>query len=224
MPIDPNKDAKSRALYEKIRGELSPVIDRGVYEEMVERFDDAGDVPRAVAAARKVVEMAPDSVDAHFRLATLLLKNEQWRDGGRELEVCADLDTVELASRHWSRNGLYYIAYALFNIGSFKEASEAFRGAQNLIDTWGDPYILKRFHWHQGMSLHLQGLYLDAAEAYRRAMVAPGPGDSCAEDEMDEDIVETAQDMNDEIEPYMELAQQGKSIDPQELVVRPAFL
>jgi tetratricopeptide (TPR) repeat protein len=223
MAIDIDKDKLARELYEELRGDLAAEIDRRVYDHMTEHFVAEGDFDRALATAQRVAELDPESAAARFRLAKLLLRAERWREGGRELEASAELDSVALADRHWAGNNLYFIAYALFNTGQYKEAAEAFRGAQNLIDTWTDPTVLKYFHWHQGMALHLEGQYLDAAEAYRRAMVAPGPGDSCPEDEMDEDEVESAQDMNDDIEPFMEMAQKGESLDPKKLVVRPAF-
>ena len=48
-------------------------------------------------------------------------------------------------------------------------------------------------------------------------MVAPGPGDGSVDDAMDEDEVERAQQMNDAIMKYHDLAKKGIALDSQSL-------
>ncbi|MEE9392091.1 MAG: hypothetical protein V3W41_06270 [Planctomycetota bacterium] len=217
------RDQKISKVYAQVQKSLAAEFDRKIYCEVAKQLDRDGDLKRTLAAARLVIELDPQSAIAHFELAKYLIKSGDYLEGGKQLEVCSELDSVEVAGRRWQNNNLYYIAYVFFNLGRYQEAADAFRGAQNLIDIWSDPVVLKNFLWHQGFALHECGQFLDAAECYRRAMVAPGPGDSCIEDEMDEDEVEAAQALNDEIEPYMELAQKGVALELNAVEVTPAF-
>jgi hypothetical protein len=82
-----------------------------------------------------------------------------------------------------------------------------------MILRWGAPEPLKDFHFHRGLAYHLEGNFLDAIEAYRRAMVAPGPGDGSEDDVMDEDAVEAAQAMNEVVERYHAQATQGLRLE-----------
>ena len=223
MEISAEKDARIQRKFAELRDDYPEDGDAALYANVAEYFDLEGDDARALSSQRRAAELQPDSAIQHFLLARLLLKCGRWRDGGKELEICSEIDSVELAGRHWSNNNLYYIAYALYHVGRFKEAAEAFRGAQALINIWTDPLVLKRFHLHQGFCWHLESNYIEAAECYKRALIAPGPGDSCDEDEMDPDIVEAAQDINDEIEPFLQLALRLEALDAAELEVTPAF-
>lgn len=224
----PAKEANDPLIQEKLaelRDAYEHDTDAGLYNAVAEYFDLEGDQKRAILAAKEATSLEPDSASHHFALARHLLKAGRYRDGGQELEICSEIDSVLMAGRTYSENNLYYLGYALYNVERYKEAAEAFRGAQNLINIWQDPMVLKRFHQHQGFAWHREGAYLDAAECYRRAMVAPGPGDSCDEDIMDEDVVEEAQDYNDTVEPFFELAQQGLPLPTEGLnaPVTPSF-
>lgn len=217
MAIKVDTDNKIQVKLAEVKEAYEGESDAAHFANVAEYFELAADLPRTLACLERAVELDDESARMHFLLARTLLKAGRWRDGGKELEVCSEIDSVELAGRQYHDNNLYYLGYALFLTDRYKEAAEAFRGAQNLIRIWVDPLVLKRFHFHQGLAWHLEGAYLEAAESYRRGLIAPGPGDSCDEDPMDEDEVEEAQAFNDEIEPYLEMAQQGLPLDVEEL-------
>ena len=223
MKIDADKDAQIAAKYADLEETWEDDSEAARFAAVSEYFDMSGDLRRATVCMEKASRLESDSARYHFRLARLHIKAQRYREGGRELEVSSEIDSVELAGRRHTENNLYYIGYALFHVGRYLEAAEALRGADGLVDTWSDPLVLKRFHLHQGFSWHLEGRYLDAAESYRRALVAPGPGDSCDEDWMDPDVVEAAQDFNDDIEPYLEMAKKGMTLDAETLDVVPDF-
>ncbi|MCA9321492.1 MAG: hypothetical protein KDB53_12185 [Planctomycetes bacterium] len=223
MEIDAQTDAQIREKLAELEEDYPEDDAASLYAAVAEYFDLAGDLERALAAQRQAAVLEPDSATQLFLHARALLKLGRWRDGGKILETCSDIDSVALAGRHWANNNLYYIAYALFNVGRYKEAAEGFRGAQNLINIWTDPLVLKRFHLHQGWSWHLDGNYLEASECYKRALIAPGPGDSCDEDDMDPDVVEDAQDFNDQIEPFLERSLRLEGLKPEGLIALPAF-
>ncbi len=224
MSIRADKDPKIQGKLRELREEEAGDDEADLLVDVAMYFDMTGDSPRTIAALEAAVERAPDDVRPRFLLARCLIKARRWREGGKQLEIVSDMDAVELANPRWQSNNLYYIAYALFHIGRYKEAAEAFRAADVLVSIWGDPLVLKRFHMHQGFCWHLEGQFGEAAESYRRAMVAPGPGDSCDEDVMDEDEVEGAQDFNDEVEPFMEMARGREKLQLEDLPeVLPAF-
>ncbi|MCB9833463.1 MAG: hypothetical protein H6807_13420 [Planctomycetes bacterium] len=224
MNIRADKDPRIQEKLAELREEEAGEREADLLVDVAMYFDMIGDSPRTIAALEAAVAAAADDTRPRFLLARCLIKAGRWRDGGKELEIVSDMDSVEVASPRWQSNNLYYIAYALFNTGRYKEAAEAFRAADVLVSIWGDPLVLKRFHLHQGFAWHLEGQFGEAAESYRRAMVAPGPGDSCDEDVMDEDEVEDAQDFNDEVEPYMEMARRREPLAIEDLPgVLPAF-
>lgn len=223
MKKDAQVDPKIRAKVAELSEEFESASESQLFAGAADFFDQTGDLERAIRAMQESVRLDPDSARHHFVLARLLLKAGRFRDGGKELEICSELDSVELAGRAYHDNNLYYLGYALFNVGRYKEAAEAFRGAQSLVNIWTDPLVLKRFHLHQGFAWHLEGNFLEAAECYIRGLIAPGPGDSCDEDSMDEDVVEKAQDFNDEIEPFLEMAQACVPLDRGNLDVQPSF-
>lgn len=223
MTKEVEKDPKIRAKLAALADEFEGASRAKLYAHAADFFAHTGDLDRAIRSMESAVRAEDGSAIFHFGLAKLLLQAGRFREGGKQLEICSEIDSVALASRTYHENNLYYLAYALFNVGRYKEAAEAFRGAQNLINIWVDPLVLKHFHLHQGFAWHLEKHYLDAAECYRRAMVAPGPGDSCDEDVMDEDVVEAAQEFNDEIEPFHDMAQRGVPLDRLTLDVQPHF-
>jgi len=222
--IDPTRDVAIRRKHGELREAFPDDPESTVYTAVADYFELTGDLERAIAALERAAKLAPpEDARTRFILARTLLKAGRYRDGGRELEICSEIDSVELAGRAYYDNNLYYLGYALFNVGRYKEAAEALRGAQNLVNIWVDPLVLKRFHLHQGWAWHLEGDFLDAAECYKRALIAPGPGDSCVEDVMNEDVVEAAQRFNQVIEPFLDEARMGHPLDPEDLEATPAF-
>ncbi|MFT7616542.1 MAG: tetratricopeptide (TPR) repeat protein [Planctomycetota bacterium] len=224
MEIKANKDAKIQQKLAELTEDYEDDSQCDLLTRVALFFYMANDTKRTIASLKAAVASDPEDVRARFLLARTFMKEGRYRDGGKELEIVSDIDSVALGSPTWANNNLYYIGYALFQTDRYKEAAEAFLGAQHLINIWGDAMTLKRFHLHQGFSWHLEGQYNEAAECYRRALIAPGPGDSCDEDVMDEQEVEASQGFNDEIEPYLIMAQKNQPVDREDLPeVTPTF-
>ena len=223
MKISWENDTQIQAQLQRFLEEREDKSIAAALRDAGECLEMEGDLPRALACLEASIELEPTSALTSFLRARCLLREGHYRKGGKELEACSEMDSLTLASRSWHDNNLYYIGYALFNVGQFKEAAEALRGAQNLINIWFDPLVLKRFHFHQGLAWHAMGDYLAASESYLRGLIAPGPGDSCDEDLMEESTVEAAQDFNDIIEPLYQAAQACNPIDQSELTATPAF-
>jgi tetratricopeptide (TPR) repeat protein len=193
-----------------------------IWAAVAEAFDLAGDGARTIRALEKACLQNPDWAKHHLQLAKAFLRARDWSRALRELEICADLDESGLRSEVFSENILYYLGYALFGDRRYKEAAEAWRGALNVIQFWANPEPLKDFHLHRGWAHHLERDFLDAIEAYRRGLVAPGPGDTSPDDEMDPDQVEGCQESkNPVIERYFELARAGEVLDPRQLEAVP---
>ncbi len=211
------KDAKIREKLAELRESYEDDSDCDLMTRVALYFYMAHDTKRTLTCLNAAVAYDPEDVRARFLLARTLLKEGRYKDGGKELEIVSDIDSVALASPTWANNNLYYIGYALFKTGRFKEAAEALKGAQHLINIWGNPLTLKKFHLHQGFAWHLENNLNEAAACYRRALIAPGPGDSCDEDIMDEAEVEAAQDFNEEIEPFLIMTQNNERIELNEL-------
>ncbi len=224
MEIKADKDAKIQQKLAELREDYEDDSPCDLMTRVALFFYMANDTKRTTTCLRAAVDHDPEDVRARFLLARTLIKSGLYREGGKELEISSEIDSVALGSPTWANNNLYYIGYALFRTGRYKEAAEAFRGAQNLINIWGDALTLKRFHLHQGFAWHLEGNISEAGICYRRALIAPGPGDSCDEDVMNEEEVEAAQDFNDEIEPYLLMTQANQLLDAEDLPeVLPAF-
>lgn len=224
MEINANKDAKIQQKLAELKEDYEDDSHCDLMTRVALFFYMGNDTKRTIASLESAVLSDPEDVRARFMLARTLIKDGRFRDGGKELEIASEIDSVALASPTWANNNLYYISYALFKTGRYKEAAEAFLGAEHLINIWGDALTLKRFHLHQGFSWHLEGQYKEAAECYRRALIAPGPGDSCDEDVMDEAEVELAQEYNDDIEPFLIMAQKNRPVEFEDLPeVTPAF-
>jgi tetratricopeptide (TPR) repeat protein len=189
-----------------------------VWAAVAEAFDLAGDGKRTVAALEKACRLNSEWGKHRLQLAKAYLRMKDWGRAIRELMACDELDASGLKTDVFSENVLYYLGYAMFGAGRYKEAAEAWRGALNVVQFWGNPEPLKDFHLHRGWAHHLERSFLDAIEAYRRGLVAPGPGDSSLDDEMDPERVEACQDeMNPRIESFFEMAKAGEIPDPSTL-------
>ena len=188
-----------------------------VWAAVAEAFDLAGDGPRTIKSLQMACELNPDWGRHHLMLAKAYLRNHDWMKAIQSLEACADLDGSGCDSTFFAENILYYMGYALFGQRLYKEAAEAWRGADNFIEYWRNPEPLKDFHMHRGWAYHLEKDFLDALEAYKRGLIAPGPGDTAEDDDMDPDQVERAQQMNERIEAYYEMAKMGEVPEPSSL-------
>ncbi len=223
MDIEATRDPGIQEKLAELRDDYPNDNEAGLYAAVADFFELEDDMDRVMACQEQAVALAPNDAEHVFRLARSLLKREKWKEGGKMLERCSDLDALSLAGRHWSVNNMYYLAYALFNVGRYKEAAEAFAAALEIIDIWGDARILKNLHLHAGWAWHAEKNFAKASQSYLKALVAPGPGDSCDEDVMDPDEVEAAQAMNEEIEPFLLMAQEGEPLSVEGLEARPAF-
>ena len=184
-----------------------------IWATVAQAFDEAGRGPATVAAWEHAIRVNPEWGAHHLGLAKAYLRGHRWEEALLALETCAELDSSGLRNELFSENIVYYLGYALFGAGRYKEAAEAWRGADATILYWGSPEPLKEFHLHRGWAHHLDGDFLDAIEAYRRGLVSPGPGDCSLDDEMNPDDVEAAQDrFNPTLEKFHDHARAGEDL------------
>jgi tetratricopeptide (TPR) repeat protein len=196
--------------------------DDRIWAAVAEAFALTGDGPRTLLAWERARTLNPEWSPHRLGYAKALIRAHQWMKAVHELQTCSELEDEGLDPERFENSDLYYLGYALFGAGRFKEASDAWRAAGNRIKFWGNPDPLKHYHLHRGWALHLERQFPDAIEAYMRALVAPGPGDCAPEDDMDADAVEASQDeFNPGIERFLILAQEGELLDPAELKALP---
>jgi tetratricopeptide (TPR) repeat protein len=214
-------DAPMRERFQRYRGLFPEELEDRCWAAVGDSFDEDGDGPRTIAAYKQAIAVNPEWGRWHLSLAKAYLRARRFPEAIVHLQSCAELESSGCDGQAFSENVLYYLGYALFAAARYKEAAEAWRGAETSIKKWGHPEPLKDFHLHRGWAYHLEGNLLDAIESYRRGMVAPGPGDGSVDDSMDEDEVEAAQNMNDAIMTYHDLAKGGISLDPKALAPVP---
>lgn len=177
-------------------------------------FNEDGDGPRTISAYKQAIAVNPEWGRWHLDLAKAYLRAKRFPEAIVHIERCAELGSSGCQNQNFHENVLYYLGYALFGVRRFKEAAEAWRGAETTIKSWRHPEPLKEFHLHRGWAYHQEGNLLDALEAYRRGMVAPGPGDGSADEPMDPEEVEAAQKMNDTIMEFYTQAKKGIPLEP----------
>lgn len=193
-----------------------------IWAAVAEAFSMAGDGRHTIAALERARALNPEWGKHYLDLAKARLRAHQWMAAAEELERCAELDASGCREDFYAESFLYYLGYALFGAERYKEAAEAWRAADHVVQFWGNPEPLKDFHLHRGWAYHLEGDYLDAIDCYRRALIAPGPGDTSMDDEMDPDQVEKCQDdMNENIERYHDMAAGGVPLEREGLTATP---
>ena len=212
--LDAQRDAQLVAKFREYRALADDEHEDRIWSAVAEAFDMAGDGTRTIAALERARDLNPDWGRHHMLLAKAYLRAHRPDDAIQELQICDELESSGLDPSHFSENIFYYLGYALFAGGRYKEAAEAWRAADDGVEFWRNAEPLKDFHLHRGWAHHLEHDYLGAIEAYRRGMVAPGPGDCSEDDEMNPDLVELAQGMNDRIELYFETARAAQPLDP----------
>jgi tetratricopeptide (TPR) repeat protein len=213
MALSPAKDRKMRERFLKYREMFPEQAEDRCWYAVGESFGLEGDGARTLAALKQATSINPEWGKWQLELAKAYLRARRFADALKSLTRAEGLDASGCNQTWYADNVLYYLGYALFGLARYKEAAEAWRGAEMTILKWGAPEPIKDFHLHRGWAYHMEGNVLDALEAYRRGMVAPGPGDGSEDDAMDEDAVEAAQSMNDNIERYHTLAKQGLRIE-----------
>ncbi|HYC77107.1 MAG TPA: tetratricopeptide repeat protein [Planctomycetota bacterium] len=221
MALSPARDRKMRERYLKYREMFPDQNEDRCWVAVGESFGLEGDGARTLAALKQATAINPEWGKWQLELAKAYLRAKRYAEALKALEKCDELDSSGCDKNWYAENVLYYLGYALFGLKRFKEAAEAWRGAESAITKWGAPEPLKDFHLHRGWAHHLEGNFLDAIEAYRRGMVAPGPGDGSEDDVMNEDDVEAAQAMNENIERYHGMATQGLRLEGEPLEAVP---
>jgi tetratricopeptide (TPR) repeat protein len=220
--VSPTQDELLQQKYEEYKRLYSTDPEDRIWSAVAEAFNMAGDGRRSVAALERAIALNADWGRHHLDLAKTYLQAKQWMKAARSLDRCADLDASGCRNEFFAESYLYYLGYALFGAKRFKEAAEAWRGADHVIRYWGTPEPLKDFHLHRGWAHHLEGDFLDAIEAYRRGLIAPGPGDCALDDDMDTDLVEDAQGrMNPALEEAFALAKAAQPLDASHLEATP---
>ncbi|MAB90715.1 MAG: hypothetical protein CMJ90_14835 [Planctomycetes bacterium] len=220
--MEAHDDQVLRAKYHEYQRMYSTDPEDRIWAAVAEAFGMAGDGPHMMAALERAVMVNPEWGKHHLDLAKARLQAHQWMSAAEALERCADLDASGCRGDFFAESFLYYLGYAMFGSLRYKEAAEAWRAADHVIQFWGNPEPLKDFHLHRAWAYHLEGDYLDAVECYRRALIAPGPGDTSMDDDMDPDLVEKCQDqMNDNIERYHDMAAAGVPLESDGLIATP---
>jgi tetratricopeptide (TPR) repeat protein len=220
--VPPNTlDEKIRERFQRYRDLFPEEHQDRCWAAVGDSFNEEGDGPRTISAYKQAIAVNPEWGHWHLDLAKAYLRAKRYHEAIRHLERVAELGSSGCQNQGFSENVLYYLGYALFGVRRFKEAAEAWRGAETTIKRWQHPEPLKDFHLHRGWAYHLEGNLLDALESYRRGMVAPGPGDGSADEPMDEDEVEAAQKMNDAIMEFHNKAKQGIPLDAEALEATP---
>lgn len=211
----PNLAEKLAAKFREYRKEFPKDHDDRIWAAVGEYFASIGEGPETLAARKNACTANNEWSPHHLSYAKALIQAHQWMKAVGELEACGELECEGLKPEQYEESDLYYLGYALFGAKRFKEASEAWRAASNRVRYWGEATPLKLFHQHRGWAHHLERDFLDAIDAYKRALIAPGPGDTEEDDAMDADAVEAAQDqLNPAIERDLELAHGGELLDP----------
>ncbi len=117
MKISPEKDAKIQKQLAHFKAERGNDSNAAAYRDSGEFFEVNNDLPRAIACLTIALEQEPDSALTAFLRGRCLLRQGHYSDGGKDLEACAEMDSLTAAGRSWHDNNLYYIGYALFNVG-----------------------------------------------------------------------------------------------------------
>ena len=115
--MNADTDIRIREKYTDLASDYEDTPAPTLYVAVAEFFDLEGDGSRSLACYEKAASLAQDDARTRFLYARALIKAGKYREGGKELEECSDIDSVELASRIYYENNLYYISYALFHIG-----------------------------------------------------------------------------------------------------------
>jgi len=207
---DARKDEVLALKFRKYRAMCSGDPEDRIWAAVAEAFDMVGDGPRTIVALEQARAINPEWGRHRLQLGKAYLRCKTWRHAIAELQACSELDSSGCDGFFFAENVLYYMGYALFGEELFKEAAEAWRGADSYIQFWRNPEPLKDFHLHRGWAHHLEHDLLGAIESYRRGLIAPGPGDCSEDDEMDYEQVERSQSMNPRIEVYYNMAKGGE--------------
>ncbi len=223
--MDAAQSQALKAKFEEYRRLYSTDPDDRIWSAVAEAFSIVGDGPNTMAAIERAISINPEWGKHHLELAKACLRAQLWMDAVASLERCAELDASGCRQDFFAESHMYYLGYALFGAKRYKEAAEFWNSTDHVVQFWGNPEPLKEFHLHRGWANHLEGNFLDAIECYRRALIAPGPGDTSMDDDMDPDGVEACQEkLNGFIEGFHDMAMGGEPLDVRTVQATPYTL
>lgn len=114
--------------------ELNPVDASTYYSDIVKMYDEAGQNENAIAAARKVIELNPDSEIAIYNLAIMFQKLERYEEAigafQQALAIKPDYDVA-----------YYNIGSCYLNLKKYKESIEAFKNYVALVPDNADSWL-----------------------------------------------------------------------------------
>ncbi len=114
--------------------QLNPVDASTYYSDIVKMYDEAGQNDKAIGAARKVIELNPDSEMAVYNLAIMFQKLERYEEAieafRQALAIKPDYDVA-----------YYNIGSCYLNLKMYKESIEAFRNYVALVPDNADAWL-----------------------------------------------------------------------------------
>jgi tetratricopeptide (TPR) repeat protein len=114
--------------------ELNPVDASTYYSDIVKMYDESGQNDKAIGAARKVIELNPDSEMAVYNLAIMFQKLERYEEAiaafQQALTIKPDYDVA-----------YYNIGSCYLNLKMYKESIEAFKNYVALVPDNADAWL-----------------------------------------------------------------------------------
>jgi tetratricopeptide (TPR) repeat protein len=114
--------------------ELNPVDASTYYSDIVKMYDEAGQNDKAIGAARKVIELNPDSEMAVYNLAIMFQKLQRYEEAitafRQALGIRPDYDVA-----------YYNIGSCYLNLKMYKESIEAFKNYVALVPDNADAWL-----------------------------------------------------------------------------------
>ncbi|MGB7294932.1 MAG: tetratricopeptide repeat protein [Candidatus Aminicenantales bacterium] len=114
--------------------ELNPVDASTYYSDIVKMYDEAGQNENAIAAARKVIELNPDSEIAVYNLAIMFQKLQRYEEAiaafQQALTIKPDYDVAH-----------YNIGSCYLNLKMFRQSIEAFKNYVALVPDNADAWL-----------------------------------------------------------------------------------
>lgn len=114
--------------------ELNPADASTYYSDIVKMYDEAGQNEKAIGAARKVIELNPESEMAVYNLAIMFQKLQRYEEAiatfRQALAIKSDYDVA-----------YYNIGSCYLNLKMFKESIEAFKNYVALVPDSADAWL-----------------------------------------------------------------------------------
>ncbi len=124
---------KAESIFQSL-AELNPVDASTYYSDIVKMYDEAGLNDRAIGAARKVIELNPDSEMAVYNLAIMFQKLQRFEEAiaafRQALTLKPDYDVA-----------YYNIGSSYLNLKMYREAIEAFKNYVALVPDNADAWL-----------------------------------------------------------------------------------